>query len=453
MASARPSGPIDAPSGKSSLSRIGEAKPVKLALSLLATLFAVRVLLQLVQSLTASSILPPIAFWDGGLLSYSWLVTAQLALLTAMVLLIKTVDGRARPRLGLFFSLAGLVYLTAMLLRAGIGTFGLSDAPWFQAPLPTSFHLVLASFLLILGLHWRAAGRRAGGGFAVRSARALLYPATLCGVLALFYWSMESGSSVGFAAYHAVMLGGAVVVLAELLLPYRRGWQPRGRELFGDLSYLFAVQMALPAGLSAGLVVLAAHLPSSGLAFWPQDWPLAAQVVLMLLLADFARYWLHRASHAWGPLWRLHAVHHAPAGLHALNVGRFHPLEKALQFGLDSLPFLLLGAGPEVLAAYLVFYAVNGFFQHCNIDLRLGWLNWIISGPELHRWHHARSPRISDHNFGNNLIVWDLLFGTRLLPRGKAVGRLGLRNPAYPQGPLGQMLAPFAVNPNSGGAS
>ena len=97
----------------------------------------------------------------------------------------------------------------------------------------------------------------------------------------------------------------------------------------------------------------------------------------------------------------------------------------------------------EVLAAYFVFYAVNGFFQHSNCDVRLGPLNYIVSGPELHRWHHSEFAEESDTNFGNNLIIWDLLFGSRFLPANREVGRLGLVNRDYPSGFLAQMKSPF----------
>ena len=103
----------------------------------------------------------------------------------------------------------------------------------------------------------------------------------------------------------------------------------------------------------------------------------------------------------------------------------------------------------EVVSAYFVFYAVNGFYQHSNADLRLGWLNWLVSGPELHRWHHSVLPKESDRNFGNNLILWDVVFGTRFLPRGRSVEDLGLRNKSYPTGFLGQTLAPVTANPNT----
>ena len=110
----------------------------------------------------------------------------------------------------------------------------------------------------------------------------------------------------------------------------------------------------------------------------------------MLVYAELLRYWLHRFTHTWALLWPLHAVQHSPEKLYWLNVGRFHPLEKALQLVLDALPFMLLGVGEQVISLYFVFYAINGFCQHSNIRLRHGALNYLISTTELHRWHDSR---------------------------------------------------------------
>ena len=162
-----------------------------------------------------------------------------------------------------------------------------------------------------------------------------------------------------------------------------------------------------------------------------------------LLVAELLRYPLHVAAHNTKTLWRLHAVHHSPKKLYWLNVGRFHPAEKALQYTLDTLPFILVGVGPEVVALYFVFYAVNGFYQHSNVDVRYGLLNYIVSGPELHRWHHSKRIHESNRNYGNNLIVWDLVFGTWFFPRDARVGDLGLFNRNYPPDFIGQMTAPL----------
>ena len=32
-------------------------------------------------------------------------------------------------------------------------------------------------------------------------------------------------------------------------------------------------------------------------ALWPHAWPIWLQAVLMVLVVDFLRYWLHRAAH------------------------------------------------------------------------------------------------------------------------------------------------------------
>ena len=98
----------------------------------------------------------------------------------------------------------------------------------------------------------------------------------------------------------------------------------------------------------------------------------------------------------------------------------------------------------------IVFYAINGFFQHSNIRLRFGVLNYLISSAELHRWHHSRVVGESNRNYGNNVIVWDLLFGTWYLPRERQVDRLGLTGRDYPTGFLGQLVAPFRASPEAG---
>ncbi len=255
------------------------------------------------------------------------------------------------------------------------------------------------------------------------------------------------GVSVTLASYSAVFICAVLITLHELFVPYRLEWKPDRRDISTDTVFMVIVQVALPYLLTISIVVaLASYLEAHGLFVhhvWPHEWPVVLQVILMLLVADFFRYWLHRAFHKVVALWRFHAVHHSPHGLYWLNVGRFHPIEKAIQYAVDALPFALLGVSVEVLAAYFVFYAINGFFQHSNCRVRLGPLNYLVAGPELHRWHHSVLPEESDNNYGNNLIIWDLIFGTRFLPKNREVGPLGLINRNYPTGFLAQLKTPF----------
>lgn len=270
------------------------------------------------------------------------------------------------------------------------------------------------------------------------------YPGVVLAAIGI-YIALTKVVSPTLAGYLAVAAAGIAILLLERVRPYRGAWQPDAGTAVNDAMFLAIVQMLLPVIVTlsvSGLLsdwVNALDLASA----WPHEWPVLAQVGLMLLVGDFFRYWMHRAAHRWVPLWQFHAVHHSPKQLYWLNVGRFHPLEKATQMLVDSLPFALLGVSKSVLAGYLVFYAVNGFFQHSNCRVQLGPLNHVVAGPELHRWHHSRMISESDNNFGNNLIIWDTMFGTRFFPADREVGELGLLNRDYPQSFGDQLFTPF----------
>jgi sterol desaturase/sphingolipid hydroxylase (fatty acid hydroxylase superfamily) len=267
--------------------------------------------------------------------------------------------------------------------------------------------------------------------------------------LALTSW----GFGLQLASYGTAAVAALLITALEKACPHLERWQGNRNDVRVDLTFMIAIQVALPTLLAVTLSTAAvdwadqAGWQPSGL--WPHQWPTGLQVILMLLSAEFFRYWLHVAAHNVGPLWRLHSVHHSVDKLYWLNVGRFHPLEKGLQYLLDALPFILMQVSPEVIALYLVFYSINGFFQHSNVELRFGWLNYVISSAELHRWHHSRRPEESNNNYGNNLIVWDLLFGTRFLPKDREVVDLGLPNINYPRSFLAQMKAPFIAGIHS----
>ncbi len=273
------------------------------------------------------------------------------------------------------------------------------------------------------------------------------YPALMALCLCLHNYLLRLGFDMKVSSYVPVVCGALAITLLEIKFSHRKEWNPDGEDVFNDAVFMATVQVVLPALLTIlASLTLVEFLNSRQLtldSFWPHHWPAWLQAGVMVLCADFFRYWLHRIAHEWPLLWRFHAVHHSPPKLYWVNVARFHPVDKCLQFLFDALPFIVLGVGEEVLALYMVFYSVNGFFQHCNIDIRLGLLNYIISGPELHRWHHSKIAEISNQNYGNNLIIWDSLFGTRFLPKEKQVGTLGLPHPRYPMKFLAQMKTPF----------
>ena len=275
----------------------------------------------------------------------------------------------------------------------------------------------------------------------------LHYPAVMIATFAVFAWLHSAGAPVVVRTYVPVLLAAALVTALEWRFPYRGDWRPPASEVRTDLEFMTAVQLAFPP-LVGFVFTYALIAPARALnlpiaALWPHAWPLWLQALLMILVVDFLRYWLHRAAHEYDVLWRLHSVHHSVQQLYWLNTARFHLLEKAMQMVLDSLPFVLMAVDPTVLSLYYVAYASNGFFQHCNIDVRYGVLNYIVGSAETHRWHHSRIPRESNANYGNTVIVWDLVFGTWFLPTERAVQSLGLQDPRYPTSFWALMRAPF----------
>lgn len=275
----------------------------------------------------------------------------------------------------------------------------------------------------------------------------IAYPGTITLAITFHLWLVNIQPSIMLATYLPVIIGLGLVIVLERNIPNRLPWQPGATDIKNDLVFMLLIQIALPRLLAfLAIIALVKPLASAGLTtstWWPHHWQTATQVILMLVTAEFMRYWLHRFAHTNPLLWRLHAVHHSVDKLYWLNVGRFHPLDKTLQFLLDALPFLLLGVSEEVIALYFVFYAINGFFQHSNIKLHHGFLNYLISSAELHRWHHSRLTAEANNNYGNNLIIWDLVFGSWYLPKGRSVSDLGLKNHHYPMSFGAQMRTPF----------
>ncbi len=89
---------------------------------------------------------------------------------------------------------------------------------------------------------------------------------------------------------------------------------------------------------------------------------------------------------------------------------------------------------------------MHGNWQHANVRYKLGWFNWILAGAELHRWHHSSMIRHTNSNYGNNLIIFDVLFGTRCLPETEQNAEqlgLGEHDKVFPQTWWRQLLVPF----------
>lgn len=282
-------------------------------------------------------------------------------------------------------------------------------------------------------------------GFVARFGFVLIMGAALAFAILL----MNDGLFPPLALVAAQLPAFLVVIGLERAFPYHAPWNRSHGDLGVDIRHIVTITLvsglADPAFRALGLVAAIALLGGHTLALWPTEWPLLAQLVVALVIGELGQYWMHRMQHEWDFLWRFHALHHSAPRLYWLNAARFHPVDILLNNFMATVPLALLGAGEAVLALWLLFSAVHGIFQHSNMPVRIGPLNWFFSMAELHRWHHSRLVEESNTNYGQNLAIWDLVFGTRFLPADREpprdIGLTGLS--AYPMSWLDQQLAPL----------
>ncbi|MBW2232307.1 MAG: sterol desaturase family protein [Deltaproteobacteria bacterium] len=260
---------------------------------------------------------------------------------------------------------------------------------------------------------------------------------------------IERGVSLTVAMPAPMLLGYVLVILGERLYPYVPDWNRSHGDLATDAAWWLSINVT---GLSFRplTVLVAAPLGAwlsarFGAALWPSDWSLIAQLGLALVIVEFFQYWAHRWMHEVDFLWRFHATHHSAPRLYWLNAARFHVVDIALlNVGL-IIPLIALGADARVIALWLVVSTVHGLFQHSNMMIRCGPLNWIFSMAELHRWHHSRTIREANTNYGSNLILWDIVFGSRFLPKDRRPpADIGIANlSAFPMTWWQQLISPF----------
>jgi len=135
-------------------------------LTALLLLFCFRVGAQLIQAWSPVDVLPPFDAWASGAVPYWLLCVSQLLIIVVCARVIRRLYvGVVVPsaKLGKVLFLIGGMYLGLMCLRLIIGLTVLPDHFWFGAILPTLFHLVLASFILVHGRFHVEASRETRG--------------------------------------------------------------------------------------------------------------------------------------------------------------------------------------------------------------------------------------------------------------------------------------------------
>lgn len=252
---------------------------------------------------------------------------------------------------------------------------------------------------------------------------------------------------VWFNAVYLVIV--VAIALFERVMPFERQWLQRDGETLNDIAHTLlnkgGVQIAAALGATAPLAIATvAHPMINGAGqIWPHGWPLLFQVILGLIIAELGLYIAHRAAHEILSLWRFHALHHSVERLWVVNTGRFHLIDSLFKIALSQLPLYLIGAPLSVFLWIGAVTAFIGLLTHCNIDVQTGPLDLIFSTPRLHRWHHSRVLAEGNTNYGENLVLWDQIFGTYFNPNRRPPADIGISG-RVANGFVGQLVQPFS---------
>jgi sterol desaturase/sphingolipid hydroxylase (fatty acid hydroxylase superfamily) len=178
--------------------------------------------------------------------------------------------------------------------------------------------------------------------------------------------------------------------------------------------------------------------------FWTRILGFAIATFGIACVADFFYYWMHRAQHRFGWLWRFHRVHHSIVEMNATN-SYHHVAEDLFQFAAVTIPMsILLGvaSGP---VPWLVIVVLNthSYFIHSTTRLNIGPLRYIFTDNRVHRLHHSMEDRHRNRNFSTATPLWDVLFGTARFPGRNEWPAIGLADVAEPKTMTQYLLMPF----------
>lgn len=179
--------------------------------------------------------------------------------------------------------------------------------------------------------------------------------------------------------------------------------------------------------------------------------------VLMSMAADFGYFLFHWASHRIPPLWEIHKLHHSAEVLSPLTAARVHPFERivmgpirALTTGIVLAPAVYLYAGEATILTFLgldamavLFNMLGHVLHHSHVWVYYGpVIGRVIVSPAQHQIHHSALPQHIDRNFAEHWALWDWMFGTLYLPKGRETLKFGLAGVA--EQPHGNVVAAYA---------
>jgi sterol desaturase/sphingolipid hydroxylase (fatty acid hydroxylase superfamily) len=229
-------------------------------------------------------------------------------------------------------------------------------------------------------------------------------------------------------AFDAFRLGVWLALLVVILVPQESLWAQHPhkvvrRGFLTDLGYYFLNSLLPKLLVTMPLSMIAwglHHFVPSEVYSRAAEVPLWMRFAAAMIVGQCSSYWGHRWMHEIPVLWRFHAIHHSAEEMDWLVNTRAHPLDIVFTRLCGLIPIYVLGlAQPtgntvDVLPLlYVLTGTVWSFVIHANVRWRFGWLEWLVSSPAFHDWHHTKDgPEYINKNYAAMLPWVDKCFGT-----------------------------------------
>lgn len=244
------------------------------------------------------------------------------------------------------------------------------------------------------------------------------------------YWNYLK-SEIIYPSWHNYfwwLLGLSLVVwMLEVIFPWRKNQPLIRKDFWLDAFYMFFnfFLFSLIVYNSVSNVAVEAFNELFGVfgiqnlvAIQVNSWPVWSQFLLMLVVADFIQWNVHRLLHYVPWLWEFHKVHHSVEEMGFAAHLRYHWMETIVYKSIQYIPLAMIGFGLDDFFVLHIFTIAIGHLNHANVNITYGPLKYLLNNPIMHIWHHAKNLPSGSHgvNYGITLSIWDYLFGTAYIP-------------------------------------
>ncbi len=272
------------------------------------------------------------------------------------------------------------------------------------------------------------------------------------------YWSYLTNEILdpSWQNYFYWLIGLSLFVwILEIIIPWRKKQSVFRQDFWLDGFYMFFnyFLFSLIAYNAISNVAVAVFDDFLGLfgvtniiAFQIHSWPKWVQLTLLLVIADFIQWNVHRLLHRVPWMWEYHKVHHSVKEMGFAAHLRFHWMESVFYKTIQYIPLAMIGFGLQDFFIVYIFTTAIGHFNHSNLNISYGPLKYIFNNPKMHIWHHAKT--LPDGSYGINyaitLSIWDYIFKTNYIPKEGANIELGFEGDEhFPKNLGAQMIYPF----------